>query len=91
MPPNGANRGRYSKPVVDRLIEIGRRETDLEKRRAAYQEIQRIVAEELPYVSLWYTDNVAVFNKRIQGVKLYPAGDYEFLTQISTEPHMAMR
>jgi peptide/nickel transport system substrate-binding protein len=85
-PPNGANRGRYSNPEMDRLIDIGRREFDARKRREAYQKIQRIVAEDLPYVSLWYMDNVAVFNKRIQGVRLYPAGDYEFLTEITAEP-----
>jgi len=93
-PPNGANRGRYSNAEVDRLIDIGRRETDLGKRRAAYQQIQRIVAEELPYVSLLYLDNVAVFNKRIHGMKLYPAGEYDFLTEITTapgEPQRTMR
>jgi peptide/nickel transport system substrate-binding protein len=82
-PPNGANRGFYANPHVDELIDIGRRETDTEKRKAAYQEIQRIVAEELPYVSLFYVNNVAVFNKRIQGMTLYPSGEYEFLSDIT--------
>jgi len=90
-PPNGSNRGKYFNPDVDRLIDIGRREPDTDKRREAYQEIQRIIARELPYVSLWYWDNVAVFNKRIQGVKLYPAGDYEFLTHITVQPDVALR
>ena len=81
-PPNGANRGFYANPEVDRLIDLGRRETDLEKRKEAYQEIQRIVAQELPYVSLFYLNNVAVFNKRIEGMSLYPAGEYEFLSEI---------
>ena len=81
-PPNGANRGHYSNPRVDELIEMSRREPDLEKRKAAYQEIQRIVAEDLPYISLFYMDNVAVYNKRIDGVHLSPAADYVFLTKI---------
>jgi peptide/nickel transport system substrate-binding protein len=81
-PPKGANRGFYANPEVDRLIEIGRRETDMEKRRDAYQQIQRIVAEDLPYVSLFYVNNVAVFSKRIEGMVLYPAGEYEFLSEI---------
>jgi peptide/nickel transport system substrate-binding protein len=82
-PPNGANRGFYFNPEVDRLIDFGRRETDIEKRKAAYQQVQRIVAEDLPYVSLFYVDNVAVFNKRIEGMTLYPAGEYEFLSEIT--------
>ena len=84
-PPNGANRGFYANPEVDRLIDLGRRETDTEKRKAAYQQIQRIVSEDLPYVSLFYMDNVVVFNKRIRGVTLYPAGEYEFLSEITVQ------
>jgi peptide/nickel transport system substrate-binding protein len=83
-PPNGANRGFYANPRVDELIDVGRRESDIGKRKAAYQEIQKIVAEELPYVSLFYVNNVAVFNKRIQGMTLYPSGEYEFLSDITT-------
>jgi peptide/nickel transport system substrate-binding protein len=83
VPPNGANRGRYANAEVDRLIDFARREVDTEKRKTAYQRIQRIVAEELPYVSLFYVDNVAVYNKRIGGMKLFPAGEYEFLTDLS--------
>jgi peptide/nickel transport system substrate-binding protein len=82
MPPNGANRGFYINPRVDELIEIGTRETDVEKRKAAYREIQQILAEELPYISLFWTNNVAVFNKRIEGMTLYPSGEYEFLSEI---------
>lgn len=81
-PPDGANRGFYKNLVVDHLIEIGRRETDTEKRKDAYQKVQRIVAQDLPYVSLFYLDNVAVFNKRVKGMVLYPAGEYEFLSEI---------
>lgn len=85
IPPEGANRGFYANPRVDQLIDLGRRETDPEKRRDAYQEIQRIVADELPYVSLFYLDNVAVFNKRVKGMQLYPAGEYAFLSEIEVE------
>jgi peptide/nickel transport system substrate-binding protein len=85
-PPNGANRGRYSNPEVDRLIEMGRREADNVRRKPIYQRIQQIVSEDLPYVSLWYLDNVAVFNKRIHGMTISPAGDYDFLNQITLEP-----
>ena len=85
-PPNGANRGFYVNLRVDELIHIGQMETDVEKRKAAYQEIQKIVAEELPYVSLFYANNVAVYNKRIQGMTPYPSGEYEFLSDITIKP-----
>jgi peptide/nickel transport system substrate-binding protein len=82
VPPNGFNRGHYSNPRVDELIEFSRRETDQEKRKGAYHEIQRIVAEELPYLSMFYADNVCVYNKRVEGIHLSPTGDYDFLTRI---------
>jgi peptide/nickel transport system substrate-binding protein len=82
VPPNGANRGHYSNPSVDELVEFARKEIDTEKRKKAYAGIQRIVAEELPYLSLFYLDAVCVSNKRIEGIRLYPAGDYDFLANI---------
>src|SRR6185503_14622169 len=82
VPPNGSNRGHYSNPRVDQLIEFARREVDIEKRKTAYAEIQRIIAEELPYISLFYTDVVCVTSSRIEGVKLIPTGNYDFLANI---------
>jgi peptide/nickel transport system substrate-binding protein len=83
VPMKGANRGHYSNPRVDELIDFARRELDMEKRKQAYQEIQRIVAEELPYVSLYHRDNVCVYNKRIEGVKVYPDANWTYLTDVS--------
>ena len=81
-PPNGSNRGHYSNTRVDQLIELGRREVDTEKRKEAYREIQQIVAEELPYISLFYMDNVCVYSKRIEGIRIDPAEDFAFLANI---------
>jgi peptide/nickel transport system substrate-binding protein len=79
FPPNGANRGYYSNPRVDALIDQARREVDPAVRKPLYAELQRILAEELPYVDLWYLDNVLVHNKRVVNLKLNPAGNYDFL------------
>ena len=82
VPPNGANRGFYVNPEVDHLIQSARESSSIDERRKAYQQIQEIVAAELPYVSLWYTDNVCVYNKRVSGIHMSPAGNYKFLTDI---------
>jgi peptide/nickel transport system substrate-binding protein len=79
FPPKRANRSYYSNPRVDALIAAGRSTVDQEKRRADYFEIQRIVADELPYINLWYLDNVLVHTKRLKNVKLSPSGNYDFL------------
>ena len=85
LAPNGQNRGYYINPRIDQLIEQGRSTFDRSKRKAAYDEIQKIVADELPYVSLYHRDNVAIMRKGITGFEMYP---YGFLHSV---PKMSMQ
>jgi peptide/nickel transport system substrate-binding protein len=73
-PPEGLNRGAYSNPAMDRLVEAGQLTIDREKRRRIYQAVQQLAAADLPYVSLWWLDNVTVMNDRIRGFEPYPNG-----------------
>jgi peptide/nickel transport system substrate-binding protein len=82
FPPKRANRSYYVNPKVDRLIDEGRRELDLPKRKQIYTELQRIVAEDLPYISLWYMDNVIVHNRRVQNIEASASGNYDFLRRV---------
>jgi peptide/nickel transport system substrate-binding protein len=77
--PHGANRGFYANPRVDALIDQGRTELDQNVRRQIYFEIQQILAEDLPYINLWYLDNVLVHSRRVKNLTLNPAGNYDFL------------
>jgi peptide/nickel transport system substrate-binding protein len=86
LPPAGFNRVRYRNPEVDRLLEEGAREASLEARRTAYSRIQQILAEELPYVSLYHKSNVAVMTERVQGFTLTPAGDFSVLSRVTLRP-----
>jgi peptide/nickel transport system substrate-binding protein len=79
FPPNGANRDYYSNPKVDALIDQARREVDQAKRKALYAEVQTILAQDLPYINLFYLDNVLVHTCRVQNLKLNPSGNYDFL------------
>jgi peptide/nickel transport system substrate-binding protein len=79
MPPAGANRGHYRNLEIDALLDQARVEGNREKRRALFSTVQKIIAEDLPYVSLWFMDNVSVHRKRVSGVQLSPTGDYDFL------------
>jgi peptide/nickel transport system substrate-binding protein len=79
FPPNGANRSYYSNAKVDALIDKARREIDPNVRKPLYAEVQRILADDVPYLNLWYLDNVLVHNRRVQNLKLNPAGNYDFL------------
>jgi ABC-type transport system substrate-binding protein len=62
------------------LIAAIRAERNKEKRKEYCSEVQKIVAEDLPYVSLWYTDVVSVHQPDL-AVQLTPTGDYDFLAR----------
>jgi peptide/nickel transport system substrate-binding protein len=79
MPPDGANRGHYRNPQLDALLDQARVEMDQGKRKALLSQIQKIVAEDEPYVNLWFVDNVCVHRDRLAGIALEPSGDYDFL------------
>jgi ABC-type transport system substrate-binding protein len=77
--PKGANRTYYSNARVDALIDQARSRLDQETRKRLYGEVQEILAEDLPYIELWYQDNVMVCSKRVRHVTLDPPGSYDFL------------
>ncbi len=79
FPPKGANRGFYSNPRVDTLIDQARREVDQSARKQMYAEIQQILANDVPYINLWYFDNVLVHSRRVRNARLNPSGNYDFL------------
>jgi peptide/nickel transport system substrate-binding protein len=79
IPPDGANRGHYRNAALDALLDQQRVEMDRNKRKALLSEIEKIVAEDEPYINLWYWDNVCVHQTRVANVTISPTGDYEFL------------
>jgi peptide/nickel transport system substrate-binding protein len=86
FPPNGANRSFYSNPKLDALIDKARREVDPNVRKPLYAEVQRILAQDLPYIDLFYLDNVMVHTRRVRNIKLNPAGNYDFLRTAELTP-----
>jgi peptide/nickel transport system substrate-binding protein len=82
MPPAGFNRGHYRNPQLDALMAQASIEPDIVKRKALFLEVQQIVAEDAPYISLWFNDNICVHRTRITGIELSPAGNYDFLCTI---------
>lgn len=86
QPPVGLNRVHYANPDVDRLIEEASAATDDIHRGDRYTEAQRIIAADVPYISLWYRTNIAIFQRDIRGVRLSPIADYGFLSGVYREP-----
>jgi peptide/nickel transport system substrate-binding protein len=75
IPPEGANRGFFVNAEIDRLTLDGRRTLDAAKRKEIYSKVQKIAAEELPSIPLWYPANVVVARRELTGFTPYPAGD----------------
>jgi peptide/nickel transport system substrate-binding protein len=84
FPPKGANRGHYVNARIDALLakaaaETGPVEEVQARRRAEYVEVQKILAEEMPSVPLWYPDNEVVHTARLQRVVSQGDGNFDFL------------
>jgi peptide/nickel transport system substrate-binding protein len=79
LPPEGANRGRFSDNQVDRLIEQAASATTLPAQAGYYRDIQARLLDLLPYVPLWYEDQYAVTSNHISGYELAADGAYDAL------------
>ncbi len=64
----------YKNPVVDDLLEQGRRTFDQEKRKAYYFRFQEILAEDQPYTFLYVSDALPIVSSRFYGIEPSPLG-----------------
>jgi len=64
-------------------IEQARATADRPARKELYAKIQRRIAEEIPYVSLYFAKTVAVHDAALTGVDtITPTGDFTFLPRV---------
>jgi peptide/nickel transport system substrate-binding protein len=84
--PRGANRGHYSNPTLDSLLDHAAENPDQSRRRADYAQAQQILAADLPAINLWYRDTVIVHNKRLTHIVPTPSGSYSFLESAQLAP-----
>jgi peptide/nickel transport system substrate-binding protein len=79
VPPNGANRGRYRDAEVDRLIDAAEGEPSRGRQAQLYRALQQRVLQTLPYLPLWFEDQVLVARGDILGYRLSADGNYDGL------------
>ena len=82
LPFTTGNRSFFADPEVDCLLELGRRATDRTVRAGYYRRVQEILAAEVPILSLWHEDNVAVMSRRLEGYEVLPINRYRPLTGV---------
>ena len=85
VPPVGFNRIYYSNPEVDRLIDLATRALTDGDRLRYYSDVQKAVAEDAPYISLWHKTNIAVARPNIRGMRLSAQADFLALKDVRKE------
>lgn len=79
------NRGKYSNSDVDRWIEMARVADSENEQIQLYSLIQKQIAEDAPYVSLWYEPNICIMRHELQGMRLTPDSDFRVLKDVYWE------
>jgi peptide/nickel transport system substrate-binding protein len=64
----------YADTEADSLLEEGRRTFDFAKRRDIYRRFHARVAEDAPYIFLYYPESLPALHKRFIGPEVAPAG-----------------
>jgi len=73
--PKGFNFIKYKNPEVDKLLELGRTTMGKSARKKVYARLWKLIAEDQPYIFLWYPKAVEGVSERVGGLsKPGPAG-----------------
>jgi len=82
IPPQGANRGHYQNKEVDDLLDRAQQARDISSQAGFYRRVQEILYQTLPYVPLWYEDQVAIVRNSVRGYEIHMDGNYDGLCNV---------
>ena len=82
LPPKGANRNRFVNTEVDAYIDAANNAVERNHKALAYQRLQRIVHQQLPYIPLWYEDQYALINQRLSNFQIGSDGNLLSLNEV---------
>lgn len=68
----------YTNDEVTKLLHEGRSTADGEQRQKIYFDIQKIMAEQVPYIPLYYTSAVKATTDSVEGLTVLPNGSMLF-------------
>jgi peptide/nickel transport system substrate-binding protein len=77
-PPHGYNAGFYKNDKVDALLREARTTLDVAKRTDLYQQAQKLIAEDPPWMMVDHETQIVVMDKNIKDFKLHPTGPFRF-------------
>ena len=84
--PPGKNRVSFASKEFDSLVERAVQTADFAGQKKLYDQAQDIVFREIPYVPLWYPDNVVVASSRIKNFHLHPSGTWKPILSTTKDP-----
>ena len=79
------NRGRYSNPELDRILDEAVNTADRARARELYVRAQEVVSREMPQLPLWYSDQMIVARRNVQNINVPVDGDWRFLRDVTVE------
>jgi peptide/nickel transport system substrate-binding protein len=82
VPPVGFNRGYYSNPEVDRLIDLATAALTEPERKGYYAAAQKIIAEEAPYIPIWNRVNVLLARHDLDGLRMTATAHFATLKDV---------
>ncbi|SNY56412.1 peptide/nickel transport system substrate-binding protein [Pseudooceanicola antarcticus] len=72
----GSNIGGYANPALDALLAEGRQTFDPESRKAIYDQVQAIIANDAPMIPVFHAAQVSVAKPGLKGFAVHPAMTY---------------
>jgi ABC-type transport system substrate-binding protein len=79
------NRGRYSNPELDKLLDEAIGTFDRAKARELYARAQEIISREVPQFPLWYVEQMVVARRNVQNLNVPVDGDWRFLRDVTVD------
>ncbi len=69
----------YSNPAVDKLLDEGNVTQDFAKRKAIYQQVNKMIVDDAPYIYLYNPANIQAFRNYVKGYAARPDQAVQFV------------
>jgi ABC-type transport system substrate-binding protein len=79
------NRGRYSNPEVDRLLDAAVSAPDRATAKDLYVKAWEIISREVPQFPLWYVEQMVVARRNVQNINVPVDGDWRFMRDLTVD------
>lgn len=76
------NRGRYSNPELDKILDEAANTYDHAKAAPLYAKAQEIVSRDVPVFPLWYQANMVIAKKSVGNIHIDASGDWGFVKDL---------